>query len=314
MKTTILALFLLLCSAGLVGATQASTVVVSIKPLHSLVAGVMQGVAEPMLLVKGGGSPHGYSLRPSEARALAAADLVVWGGPQLEAFLVKPLVTLAHQAHQLELLEAIEGPLLALRGGGSWEGHAHGHEEEKHGHDTEGHERADSVNTHFWLSPLLARQVVSHTAQTLSELDPENQSRYAQNAARLLERLEELHLKLQQKLAPVKNVPYVVFHDAYQYFEDSYGLNVVGSITLDADRSPGAKRIIEIREKIVSLGARAVFSEPQFEARLVDTVIAGTDARTGVLDPLGSELPAGPESYFQLLNNLAESLRAGLLD
>ena len=369
LKKHLLSLLIFLCPAGIAMAADAPAVVVSIKPIHALVAGVMQGVAEPELLVKGGGSPHGYSLRPSEARALAEADLVVWVGPQLESFLVKPLETLAHQAHQLELLEAIEGPLLALRKGGAWEGHAHGHEAEHQGHETEhqdheaehqdheaehqdheaehqdheaehqgheaehqGHEaehqdheaehqdhdadhqghEMEAVNTHIWLSPLLAKQIVAHTAQTLSELDPENQPRYTQNAARLQGRLEELHQELNQKLAPVKNIPYVVFHDAYQYFEDTYGLNVVGSITLDAERSPGAKRIIAIRDKIVTLEARAVFSEPQFESRLVDTVIEGTGARTGVLDPLGSKLPAGPESYFQLLNNLVDNLLAGL--
>jgi len=310
MKKIILCLCFLLGSPGVVLATKGPTVVVSIKPLHALVAGVMQGVADPKLLVTGGGSPHGYALRPSEARALAGADLVIWGGPQLEAFLVKPLETLGHKARKLELLATIEGPLLALRGGGFWE--AHGHDAEDGAPDNEEHGSAAGVNTHFWLSPLLAKQLVSHTAQTLSELDPENQLRYARNAARLQERLDELHLQLSQKLAPIKHVPYVVFHDAYRYFEETYGLNAVGAITLDAERSPGAKRISEIRDKIKTLKARCVFSEPQFESRLVETLIAGSGACTGVLDPLGSDLPAGPESYFQLLNTLADTLLAGL--
>jgi zinc transport system substrate-binding protein len=168
------------------------------------------------------------------------------------------------------------------------------------------------MNPHLWLNPLLAKQVVTQTAAALSEIDPAHQQQYQQNAEQLQARLDALHLRLEAKLAPVKTIPYVVFHDAYQYFENAYGLNAVGSITVDPERQPGAKRILEMREKIQSLNARCVFSEPQFEPRLLATLIEGTGARTGTLDPLGSELPAGPESYFLLLNNLADDLLRGL--
>lgn len=313
LKKHLLSLLIFLCPAGLAMAADAPAVVISIKPIHALVAGLMQGVAEPELLVKGGGSPHGYSLRPSQARALANADLVVWVGPQLESFLSKPLATLASKAHQLELLETIEGPLLALRKGGAWEGHAHGHDAEHHGQEDEhqGYEMA-AVNTHIWLSPLLAKQIVAHTAQVLSRIDPAHQGEYAQNAAQLQDRLDQLHRQLKNRLAPVKSVPYVVFHDAYHYFENAYGLNAVGSITLDPQRAPGAKRIADMRTKIKDLHARCVFSEPQFKPQLVQTVIEGTNARSGTLDPLGSQLPEQAESYFALMNQLVDNLLAGL--
>jgi zinc transport system substrate-binding protein len=255
-------------------------------------------------LIQGGGSPHGYVLRPSEARALSRADLIIWVGPQLESFLAKPLKTLGQNARQLQLSVTLRSQLLPLRELGNWEMHAH----------DEPNSPAEMVelNQHFWLDPQLAKQVVAQTAAALTEIDPLHQQQYRQNALQLQGRLDGLHRQLEKKLAPVKAIPYVVFHDAYQYFETAYGLNAVGSLTVNPERQPGAKRILEMREKIARLNARCVFSEPQFEPRLLATLIEGTSARTGILDPLGAELPVGPESYFLLLNNLAENLLSGL--
>ncbi len=312
---TYLFLPLALCHPSWASESMVPKVVVSIKPIHSLVAGVMRGVAVPQLLVQGGGSPHGYVLRPSEARMLANADLVIWVGHSLESFLEKPLATLAPQAHQLELVEALEDQLLPLREGGTWDAHAHGLAQADHTAEAgEHHEHGElELNPHMWLSPLLAKQIVAQTATALSTIDPQHQSTYQQNAEQLKQRLDDLHRELANKLAPVKGLPYVVFHDAYQYFENVYGLNAVGSITFDAERKPGVKRIGEIRDKIKAMNARCVFSEPQFEPRMVATIIEGTGARRGVLDPLGADLPSGPDSYFQLLNNLADNLLAGLI-
>ncbi|PLY01973.1 MAG: zinc ABC transporter substrate-binding protein [Desulfuromonas sp.] len=288
-------------------AAESPRVVVSIKPLHSLVSGVMQGVGEPALLVKGGGSPHGYSLKPSEARALAQADLVVWVGPELETFLEKPLVTLAHSAQQLALAGELHDDLLEKRDGGAWES---GHHDEHEGH---GHEHGgDASDLHLWLSPKLAQKIVQLVGDRLMALDPPHQLEYAANTASLIQRLDRFDQGLARQLAPVKDVPYVVFHAAYQYFETAYGLNAVGSVTIDPERKPGAKKILEIRNKIHTLNARCVFSEPQFESRLIATIIEGTDCRTGVLDPLGADIPAGPDAYFTLLQRLADNLEAGL--
>jgi zinc transport system substrate-binding protein len=290
----------------------APKVVVSIKPLHSLVAGVMEGVGEPQLLIGGGGSPHGYVLRPSEARLLDEAQLVVWIGPGLESFLEKPLSTLGTQARRLALAEALGEELLPQREGGAWDRHGHDHlelsEEPAAHHQNEPEER----DLHFWLDPRLAKQIVDRTTSALTGLDPAHRQQYRDNAARLKQRLDDLHARLEAKLAPVRHLPYVVFHDAYQYFEAAYGLNAVGSLTIDPERKPGARRILEIRGKILELKARCVFSEPQFEPRLVATVIEGTGARKGILDPLGAEITAGAEGYFRLLEAMADSLVAGL--
>lgn len=304
MKKIFAACLFLLCSLAPVWAENvpAPQVVVSIKPLHSLVSGVMQGVGEPQLLVKGGGSPHGYILRPSEAKMLSEADLVVWVGHELESFLEKPLSTLGRKAQQLELAEYLQDELLTKRKNGSWEKPAHQHHHDQH----------EYVDLHLWLDPVLAQKIVIQTGNILTELDPIHHSLYQTNVKRVVEQLKQLDQKLKQQLAAVKDTPYIVFHAAYQYFEAAYGLNAIGSITIDPNRKPGAKRIKEIRQKINQLQARCVFSEPQFESRLVATVLEGTGAKTGILDPLGVDLPAGSEAYFQLMTRLGDNLYEGL--
>lgn len=306
----------LLCSAlcfllpSVTIAEKVPSVIVSIKPLHSLISGVMEGVGTPLLLVKGGGSPHGYSLRPSQAQALAQADLIVWVGHELESFLDKPLETLAKNSHQLELSSLLEKNLLVKRNGERWEKPAHHHHDEgTHNRPTGATSNAD---LHLWLDPGLAKKIVALSTKALADLDSPHADTYQTNAEKMLKKLDQLDLELRQKLAPVKDTPYIVFHAAYQYFESAYGLNAVGSVTIDPERKPGARRINEIRAKIRELNARCIFSEPQFESKLVATIVEGTEIRTGTLDPLGADIPEGPEAYFQLLNRLADHLLEGL--
>ncbi len=296
MKTIFFLWFLFVCVVPVAtGNSAVPQVVVSIKPLHALVAGVMDGVGEPVLLVKGGGSPHGYILRPSEARNISRADLVVWVGEGLESFLEKPLLTLGKDAEQLKLAERLHHLLLSR----------HNSNNSDHHHDGE-------VDLHLWLDPLLAQQIVRLAGNALIQLDPAHEVEYETNVATMIARLGDLHLHLRKQLAAVKGVSYIVFHDAYHYFEQAYDLQAVGSISISPDRKPGAKRIKAIRDKIKQLNARCVFSEPQFESNLVATVIAGTGAHSGILDPLGATIPAGPEAYFQLMIKLGDNLTAGL--
>lgn len=299
-------------------AAEAPEVVVSIKPLHSLVAGVMGDLGEPVLLVEGAGSPHSYSLRPSEARALEQAELVVWVGPGLESFLEKPLGALAGKARVLELAEAEGVRLLGTRAGGAWEAHEHEHEKHagaEHAHEEhekpvhDEHEHAhDTHDMHIWLDPGNAAAIVRSVQAALSELDPANAARYADNAAGLDAKIAALDGELADTLAAVKDRPFVVFHDGYQYFEAHYGLNGAGSITLEPELAPGARRMTELRHRIEELGAVCVFSEPQFEPALVETLTEGLGVKTGVLDPLGASLPEGEAAYFTLMHNLADSL------
>lgn len=308
MKKCLIFLFLIALTAPGPVAADTIRVVVSIKPLHSLVSGVMAGVAEPTLVVKKG-SPHGYSLRPSEAHALSQADLVVWVGHELESFMEKPLETLAGQARQLELADLLSRDLLNKRQGGAWEAPVHHHSAtESHGH----REEPGQADLHLWLDPSLAAKIVAETASALAELDPDNAQRYDRNSKTMLDRLDRLDSELRQKLEPVRTRPYLVFHAAYQYFENAYGLNAVGSVTIDPERKPGAKRIMEIRARLKTTNARCVFSEPQFESRLVGTIIEGTGVKTAILDPLGSDIAAGPDAYFELMRRLADNLLTGL--
>lgn len=279
-------------------------VVASIKPVHALVAGVMQGVGEPLLLVSGGASPHEYSLKPSDARALGAAQVVFWIGPELESFLVKPLAN-TPTARSVALLDAPGVTLLPLRAGGAWEAHDHDHD-----HDPA---PTASRDVHLWLDPVNAAAMVRQMVAVLGAADPARQAEYARNGAVLVERLDRLNQQLASALAPVREQPYLVFHDAYQYFERRYGLNAVGSVVLKPEQRPGAKRVADIQARVRERKVRCVFGEPQFQPALVETIIAGSDARRGVLDPLGADLPAGPDAYFQLLQALAEALRGCLI-
>ena len=289
-------------------------VVASIKPVHSLVAGVMQGVGEPYLLLTGGVSPHDYRLRPSDVRVIEQAKAVFWIGPDLETFLIKPLANVKGQVRAVALLEAPGIKFLSLRAGGAWEAHRHSQTESDEDHDTHDHHHDHEVShdPHLWLDPMNAIAMTRQIVAILSEVDPDHQPDYQRNGAALIERLNRLNQQLEADLASVKDQPYVVFHDAYQYFEQRYGLPAVGSVVLDPEQRPGARRIAQIQARIRDLKVRCVFSEPQFEPALAATLVSGSDARLGVLDPLGAELLAGPDAYFQLLEGLTHALQACL--
>ena len=275
----------------------------SITPLHSLVAGVMEGVASPQRLLPDGASPHTYAMRPSDMRKLNTADIVFWIGGGLETFLERPLHTLGGRTDRIALLDLQDLHRLPLRKGGRWETHARA---------TNDHHREPGVDPHIWLDPTNAAVMVEHIVQALSTHDSANAARYRTNGAALKKRLAALDGEIDLLLSPVRAEPYVVFHDAYQYFEARYGLRPVGAITVDPSVMPGARRLREIRDTIAQLQARCVFTEPQFRPALVETVIEGTTASSAVLDPLGSGIEAGPEAYFELMRGMAESVRGCL--
>ncbi|MEX2644254.1 MAG: zinc ABC transporter substrate-binding protein [Acetobacterales bacterium] len=314
-------LALVLLVAGKPASAEAPRVVASIKPVHSIVAAVMEGVGAPTLLVSGAATPHSYAMRPSDARALASADLVFWVGPALESFLAKPLSVLPDSAKVVRLIDAEGLHRLPVREGGAFEAHEHGHEHghahqraepgHDHGHD-HGHGPDGAIDPHVWLDPHNAEVMATAVAAALADRDPAHAERYGDNARRLVRELEALDAELREAIAPLHGIPYVVFHDAYQYFEAHYGLQPAGSITIEAERAPGARRVAEVRDRIVALGARCVFGEPQFRSDIVDTLIDGTGARAATLDPLGAALDAGPALYAALLRNLAADLRGCL--
>ncbi len=354
-------------------ASAAPKVVVSIKPIHSLVSGVMKGVGEPHLLIKGVASPHTFSLKPSDAGVLERARVIFWVGEVLAPGLERPLEVLPKQAKVVALAEIKGLKLLKLREGGLWEAHDddHGekekvdhHEEHKHGkakddhhHDEHNHEKGKDddqhahkearakddhhhkhehekakddhhderagghhgehhhggLDAHAWLDPMYAKKWVDAIAHELEEADPRNKKKYESNARKLKARIDGLHEELVRSLAPVRGAPYIVFHDAYQYMEKRYGLNAIGSVTFSPEKKPGAARLVAIRKKIRDTKSICVFTEPQFQPKPVKIIMEGTGAGTGVLDPLGADIPAGEDAWFILMRNMAKSLKGCLL-
>ena len=247
-------------------ASPALSVAVSIKPVHSLVAGLMEGAGEPSLIVKGNRSPHNYSLRPSDARILNQADLIIWTGPTLELFLEKPILALAKKSQIIMLV------------------------------------KKSNKDPHLWLSPIRAAAIVDQVLSELIKIDPKQADIYNSNADKLKNRLKMLLVNGQKKLSQIKDVPFLVYHDAWSHFAAAFGLNISGAISLKPERSPGAKRISEVRKLIKISGTRCLFKEPQFDSPLVATVLQGHDDVLVLgLDPLGATLNPGPGLYFKMM-------------
>jgi zinc transport system substrate-binding protein len=268
-------------------------VAATIKPVHSLVAAVMGDVGEPALLLDGPASPHVTALRPSQARIIEDADVVFAVGEGLEAFLHDLMANGGTTI--VELAEAPRIELLDYR-------------EEDHDDD---HEHGN-VNPHIWLDPANARAMAEQIAAVLGTADPANAASYTDNAEALIGDLNALQSELAAKLAPVKDRPFLVFHDAYPYFEARFGLEGLGAIVLNPETPPGARRLREVRQRIEEAGVACVFSEPQFEIGYVTTVLEGTGASTASLDPLGVAIEPGPDAYRQMLIQLGDAL-AGCL-
>ena len=282
-------------------------VVASIKPVHSLVSAVMEGVAKPNLLVEGAASPHTYSLKPSQAKQLQDADIVFWMSHDLEAFLENSIENIAQKAVSVPLIESHNLTKLNFREGGAFAAHGHDDHDDKHDDDH------DEMDPHVWLDPQNAKALVHEIEEQLAKIDPKNAEIYEANASIIMKKLDNLTNEIDVDLSPVRGRGYVVFHDAYQYFEKRFGVSAIGSITVSPEVMPGAERVRELQEKVRELDATCVFSEPQFQPKLVATVTENTNAGTGVLDPLGASLEDGPELYFKLIRNMANSLKGCLM-
>lgn len=282
-------------------ASSAPDVVVSLKPVHSLVASIMHGVGDPAVIVDGAASPHTYQMRPSDAVKLEGADIVFWVGPDMEKFLEKPLATLGAKAKIVELDDAPGLIKLPTRESGTFEPHDDGDEPHDDG--------SVEYDLHLWLNTANAKAMAAMIEKTLVEADPSNAQVYAKNLANLDDRLDKLAADIKATLAPVKDKPFIVFHDAYQYFEKEFGVAVAGSITVSPESLPGAARIAEIHRKVEELKSTCVFAEPQFEPKLIRVVLEGTQAKTGVLDPEAGALAKGENLYSEMMMGIATSLR-----
>lgn len=292
-------------------AAAAPRVVVTIKPIHALVSGIMKGVGEPTLLVEGSASPHTFTLRPSAARAVNDADIFVRVSDGVEPFTVR-LADALPATVQLVTLDQTPGLTFRdQRDGLTFESHTHAHG----AHDR--HATAESSQTHrrdghIWLDPENAKTIVGELASILARRDPANAAKYAANAAQVVAGIDSLSADISREMRPLAGRPFVVFHDAYQYFEKRFGLDAVGSITVSPNAKPSAKRLTELRHKISSLDVVCVFAEPMFQPKLVAAVTEGTGARAGTLDPEGTTVAAGPDAYLVLMRKLAANLTSCL--
>ena len=279
-------------------------VVTSIKPIHSLASLLMDGIGTPKLIVDGSNSPHNFTLKPSHAKMLQNADLVFWVGEDIETFLEKPLGTVAKKAKKIELMEISQIKKLKFREKNIFEGHHDDHGHKKH--DDHGHAHGEH-DPHVWLDPLNAKVILKVMAKNMKMMDKKNSAKYDANLKKANAKIDGLVTEINKVIN--KNAKYVVFHDAYQYFERRFGLKTLGALTLNTDVLPGAEQLKDIREVIKEEKAKCIFSEPQFNPKIIKAIAKDTNIKTGVLDPLGADIKNNKDLYFKLLNNLSNSLK-----
>lgn len=298
-------------SALVVSAASAAPpkVLVTVRPIHSLVAAVMGDIAQPGLLLTGSQTPHSYTLVPSDAKALSTADLVLWVGEPLETFLEGPLETLSSGSLVIELASEGSVRLRENRDGGVWETDESGHSHDSHVEgDHDHHEDHGSMDGHIWLDPRNARAIVKIAANALSKSDPNNAGLYQDNATQTLQRLDAMEVRIRAALSSVQGQPFLVAHDSLQYFDTFFGLNAVGAIAVTPDQPPSARRLSELRQKANALESVCLFTEPSFAPKVMSVIADAGNTRPGVVDPLGVNIEPGQALYFDLMEGLARDL------
>ena len=294
-------------------------VVASIKPIHSLASYLMNGVAKPDLIVDGYASPHGFAMKPSHAKMLQNADLIFWVGEDVENFLEKPLGSIAKKAEKIELMQIKGLQVLKFRERNIFDDHDdHGHDDhdKKEDHDShakkedhDDHERQahGEFDPHIWLDPINAKVILNEMVEHLIENDPKNEAKYKSNLDEALKDIDKLTIDVMTELS--NSVSSIVFHDAYQYFEKRFNVNILGAFTVNTDVMPGAEQLAEIREIIEHDKVACVFSEPQFNPDIIKAVAKDMNIKTGVIDPLGATLNPGKDLYFSLIKNMSASFK-----
>ena len=292
-------------SAALWGsATQAANaaVVASLKPLGFIASAIADGVTDTEVLLPDGASEHDYSLRPSDVKRLQGADLVVWIGPEMEAFMEKSVKNIPN-AKLVTIAQLNDVKPLLMKGADD--------DDDDHGHNDAGSEKSDEhhhhgdYNMHLWLSPEIARASAVAIHEKLVELMPQSRAKLDANLKDFEAQLASTETQVGNELAPLKGKGYFVFHDAYGYFEKQFGLTPLGHFTVNPEIQPGAQRLHEIRTQLVEQKATCVFAEPQFRPAVVESVARGTSVRMGTLDPLGTNIKLGKTSYSEFLSQLA---------
>ena len=300
-------------------------VVTTIQPLHSLISNVMGNKGKLDLILEGTASPHSFTLKPSHAKMLENADAIFWIDKDLESFLEKPLKSIPKKAKVIHLMDISGLEIHKFREKNIYGGHddhdKHGHKEDKHDdhdkhgqkeakhddHDKHGHAHAHGeFDVHIWLDPNNAKVIVKEVANQLATLDSKNSDFYKENSKKTINKLDNLINKIDKSIN--KKASFVTFHDAYQYFEKRFGVEALGALTINTDIQPGAKQIEEIQHLVEDKNIKCIFSEPQFNPKLINMIAKSSGAKTGILDPLGSSYKPGNDLYFNLINDLYENL------
>ena len=310
---SIIALFI--CSGVNVFATETTGVISTIQPINSIVSAVIGNTGKSITIIPSEQSPHDFKLKPSDVKVLQNGNIIFYVSNHLESSITKVFKNLPKNIKLINLMEESGVNHLAIRDNDAWERHDHhGHDDhdvhDKHGKkhdDHDDHEKEDDV--HIWLSPDNAIKIVQKVNKVLSLYFPENSKIYNDNTTKFIDKIRNLKMELVKELSPIKNKPYIVFHDAYQYFEKTFELNAVGSVALEGDIASSPKQISIIKDKIVKSKASCVFQEPQFDSKLVKIVVEGTDAKIGTIDPLGVNISENKDFYLQLLTNMTKSLK-----
>ena len=292
-------------------------VLTTIKPLQLIGAAVLDGIAEPALLLPVGASPHSYALRPSERRALDQAQRIYWVGPEMELFLEHLLES---RDTDMALIHASGVTLRPLDSSaadhpGQDHGHDdHGHEHvEEHHHDRhDDHYHGGTYDAHIWLAPDNAVAIARAMAADLATLFPEHSDRLGGNVERFEKQVMELDAQLKNRFEPLSDKPYFVFHDGYGYFENHYGVQARGIFSLSHEVQPGARHVAQLRERLQQAGPSCVFSEPQFTPRLIRSLTAGLEVRSAELDPLGGDAPVTAQGYAEFLGTIGDTLASCL--
>ena len=284
-------------------------VVASIKPIHSLVASVMDGVGEPSLIVDGSASPHTFQLKPSHAKLLQNADIIFWIDKDLENFLVKPLSSIAKKSKKISLMEIRDIKKLKFREKNIFVEKHDDHKGHKEHDDHKGHKEHahGEFDIHIWLDPENAKTMSMEIAKELSKIDPKNKLIYESNAKKVSFKINKMMKEIKKEIN--KDAAFVVFHDAYQYFEKRFNIDAVGALTVNPEVLPGAKQLTEIRKEIKHEKVKCLFSEPQFNPSIAKAIAKDTGVKIAVLDPLGAKLNASKDLYFQLIKNIALSFK-----
>jgi zinc transport system substrate-binding protein len=298
-------------------------VVTTIKPLHSLISRIMETRGEPQLIIEGTNNPHTFVFKPSHAKMIEEADIVFWIGEDLEAFMEKPLNSLAKDTKKIAFMDSESIEKIEFREKNIFDDHD-GHEDEHEGHEDddvhedehEGHDddhkdahahAHGEFDPHIWLDPENAKEMVKIIRDELIKIDPEGQRQYSVNTAGATLELDNLINSVEKELS--KDISYIVFHDAYQYFENRFGVIPAGALTLNPDVLPGAKQIADIQDVINDKGIKCIFSEPQYNPKIIETLGNDMNVSTGVIDPLGAFIDAGPTMYVELINGIANSIK-----